>query len=248
MTEEQIGQNFSIILEQIKGTAILSGRNPESVKLCAVSKFHPVDSVYAAMKVNHMLFGENRVQEAYAKFNEIKEDESVVIKPELHIIGSLQSNKVKKAVEIASCIESVDRKELLDEIEKQCKKLDKTIRIFFELHTGEESKSGYESVEILRESVKLCAEGNYPHIVADGFMTMAPFTEDENIIRSSFRKLRETAEELRREFPQLPLKELSMGMSGDYKIAIQEGSTEVRIGTALFGEREYPGVLNILEN
>lgn len=244
MTEEEIKQNFEIILEQINGTAILSGRTPESVKLCAVSKFHPVESVYSAMKVNHMLFGENRVQEAYEKFTEINEDDSIVIKPELHIIGSLQTNKVKKAVEIASCIESVDRKELLDEIEKQCRKLDKTIRVFFELHTGEDSKSGYESVESLRESVELCAKGNYPHIIADGLMTMAPFTEDENLIRSSFRTLRETAESLRKEFPELPLKELSMGMSGDYKIAIQEGSTEVRIGTALFGEREYPKVFN----
>lgn len=242
MNEEQICENFKKIYGQIKDTAVSCGRDIDSVKLCAVSKFHPVNSVYAAMKVNHMLFGENRVQEAYAKFSEINEDESVAVKPELHIIGSLQSNKVKKAVEIASCIESVDRKELLDEIEKQCRKFNKTIRVFFELHTGEESKSGYESVEILRESVKLCAEGNYLHIIADGFMTMAPFTEDENIIRNSFRKLRETAEELRKEFPQLPLKELSMGMSGDYKIAIQEGSTEVRIGTALFGEREYPAV------
>lgn len=240
MEEEIIIKNLQQILEQIKGYAITAGRNPEEIKLCAVSKFHPVEAVYSAMKANQMLFGENRVQEAYSKFTEINEDEEIVIKPELHIIGSLQTNKVKKAVEISSCIESVDRKELLDEIEKQCSRLNKNIRVLFELHTGEDSKSGYESYDILKESVALCAQGKYPHIIADGFMTMAPFTENEETIRNSFQTLRNTAEKLRSEFPSLPLKELSMGMSNDYKIAIQEGSTIVRIGTAIFGEREYP--------
>lgn len=239
MEEEKIIKNLQQIQEQIKGFAITAGRNPEHIKLCAVSKFHPVEAVYSAMKANQMLFGENRVQEAYAKFSEINDDEEIVIKPELHIIGSLQTNKVKKAVEIASCIESVDRKELLDEIEKQCSKLNKNISVLFELHTGEESKSGFESYEQLKECVALCAEGKYPHITADGFMTMAPFTEDTELIRKSFCTLRETAENIRKEFPSLPLKELSMGMSSDYKIAIQEGSTIVRIGTAIFGERKY---------
>ena len=155
------------------------------------------------------------------------------------MIGQLQSNKVKKAVEFASCIQSVDRFDLLKEIEKQCAKLNRTIDILFEIHTGEESKSGYTSEEELRKSIEACAKGEFPHIIPDGFMTMAPFTSDEILIRKSFCTLRELSEKLRRDYKELPLRELSMGMSGDFEIAIEEGSTLVRVGTAIFGERDY---------
>lgn len=238
MTTEQIAHNLLDIRTQIADAAIASGRNASAVKLCAVSKFHPVDSIYSAMENGQLLFGENRVQEAYEKFSLLNKDTALTTKPVLHIIGSLQLNKVKHAVEIASCIQSVDRKELLDEIEKQCKKQNKQMPIFFELHTGEESKSGYRSVDELRESVELCAKGTYTHIIPQGFMTMAPFTDDSAVIHKSFALLRETAVLLRKDFPELPLTELSMGMSNDFKIAIAEGSTMVRIGTAIFGQRE----------
>lgn len=237
MTAEQIAENFESVRNQIKEAEKKSGRNEGCVKLCAVSKFHPVEDVLAALKTGQMLFGENRVQEAFAKFNQINSVSE--IKPELHIIGSLQTNKVKKAVEIASCIQSVDREELLAEIEKQCAKFEKKIEVFFEIHTGEDSKSGYKEKSVLLKSVENCANGIYPHIVPKGLMTMAPFTQDEKLIRASFSELRNLKDELNKNFPSLEINELSMGMSGDYKIAIEEGSTLVRIGTALFGERDY---------
>ena len=237
MTAEQIAENFESVRNQIKETEKKSGRNEGCVKLCAVSKFHPAEDVLAALKTGQTLFGENRVQESFAKFTQINSGSK--IKPELHIIGSLQTNKVKKAVEIASCIQSVDREELLAEIEKQCAKFEKKIEVFFEIHTGEDSKNGYKEKSVLLKSVENCANGIYPHIVPKGLMTMAPFTQDEKLIRASFSELRNLKDELNKRFPSLEINELSMGMSGDYKIAIEEGSTLVRIGTALFGERDY---------
>lgn len=237
MTAEQIAENFESVRNQIKEAEKKSGRNEGCVKLCAVSKFHPAEDVLAAFKTGQTLFGENRVQEAFAKFTQINSVSE--IKPELHIIGSLQTNKVKKAIEIASCIQSVDREELLAEIEKQCAKIEKEIEVFFEIHTGEDSKSGYKEKSVLLKSVGNCANGIYPHIVPKGLMTMAPFTQDEKLIRASFSELRNLKDELNKNFPSLEINELSMGMSGDYKIAIEEGSTLVRVGTALFGERDY---------
>lgn len=237
MTAEQIAENFESVRNQIKEAEKKSGRKEGCVKLCAVSKFHPAEDVLVALKTGQTLFGENRVQESFAKFTQINSVSK--IKPDLHIIGSLQTNKVKKAVEIASCIQSVDREELLAEIEKQCAKIEKKIEVLFEIHTGEDSKSGYKEKSVLLKSVENCANGIYPHIVPKGLMTMAPFTQDEKLIHASFSKLRNLIDELNKSFPSLEINELSMGMSGDYKIAIEEGSTLVRIGTALFGERDY---------
>ncbi len=221
-----IKENLNSILKSI----------PANVKLVAVSKFHPAQSVIEAINAGQTLFGENRVQEAAQKFDEIRQQGYT---PELHIIGSLQRNKVKEAVRIASMIESVDRIELLDEIEKQCSKAQKNIQILFEMHTGEESKSGFESKEALEEALNNFEEGLYPHVQIKGFMTMAPFTKDEELIRKSFRTLKGLQEEFSKKYPAYDFSELSMGMSGDYKIAIEEGSTMVRIGTAIFGERDY---------
>ena len=235
MTESQIAENFHRIREEIKVAELKSGRKEGSVRLCAVSKFHPVDAVKSALKANQFLFGENRVQEAYGKFNELNDRRA-----ELHIIGQLQSNKVKKAVEIASCIQSVDRESLLEEIEKQAAKLEKNICIFFEYHTAEDSKSGYGDEDSLFVSLENFSMGLYPHIMPVGLMTMAPFSQDEKLVRQSFVKLRNLKETVNQKFSNLPITELSMGMSGDFSLAIEEGSTMVRVGTALFGERDYP--------
>ena len=235
MTESQIAENFHRIREEIKAAELKSGRKEGSVRLCAVSKFHPVDVVKSALKANQFLFGENRVQEAYGKFNELNDSRA-----ELHIIGQLQSNKVKKAVEIASCIQSVDRESLLEEIEKQAAKLEKNICIFFEYHTAEDSKSGYGDEDSLFVSLENFSMGLYPHIMPVGLMTMAPFSQDEKLVRQSFVKLRNLKETVNQKFSNLPITELSMGMSGDFSLAIEEGSTMVRVGTALFGERDYP--------
>lgn len=231
-----IKDNLLNIKDQILQAELKAGRKEGSVKLMAVSKFHPGEAVLEAIKEGQLLFGENRVQEACQKFPSIIEQNRDV---ELHMIGQLQSNKVKNTVIVASCIESVDRIDLLKEIEKQCAKIDKKIKVLFEFHTGEDSKSGFTDEETLCQALSLCAQGSFPHIIPSGFMTMAPFTDDEKLIRKSFITLRNLSEKLCKEYNMFNLSELSMGMSGDFKIAIEEGSTLVRIGTAIFGEREY---------
>ncbi len=229
-------ENLSTIKNKIHNAEIKSNRPENSVKLMAVSKFHTVEEIKKAIDAGQILFGENRVQEACQKFEELYKYNPNI---ELHIIGNLQLNKVKKAVKIASCIQSVDRLELIEELEKQCEKNNKNINIFFEIHTAEDSKSGYVSEEDLFESLDLISKGKFPHIKTKGLMTMAPFTNDENLIRKSFVTLKNIQQNAKLKFPNLDLEELSMGMSGDFEIAIQEGSTLVRVGTAIFGERNY---------
>ena len=236
MPETNINETLSKILGQIRECEKNAGRSMGSVSLVAVSKFHPAESVISAIDAGQKIFGENRVQEAAEKFDFIRESG---FSPELHIIGSLQRNKVKTAVRIAQCIESVDRLELIEEIEKQCAKIGKTIDVLFEIHTGEESKAGFTSEESLLEVISNCNKGVYPHIKPKGFMTMAPNTTDKEQVRASFRTLRLLREKMQSQFQNLDLRELSMGMSGDFPIAIEEGATIVRVGTAIFGERDY---------
>lgn len=231
-----INECINKIKDEIATQEIKCGRTSGDVKLLAVSKFHPKEDVIEAISAGQFLFGENRVQEAKEKFTSIIETNKAV---SLHLIGQLQSNKVKQIVPIADVIQSVDRVDLVKEIEKQCSKINKNIKILFEIHTGEESKSGFENIEEVIKLIEDISNNVYPHIIPNGFMTMAPFTDNESLIHKSFESLRLIKDDLQKKFPQYNLNELSMGMSGDYKIAIQEGSTMVRIGTAIFGERDY---------
>jgi pyridoxal phosphate enzyme (YggS family) len=235
----KIAANLKSVMDQIANAEKKAERQTGSVKLLAVSKFHPVEAVLAAYEAGQRLFGENRIQEAAAKFTELGETLKFTNQstPELHIIGNVQRNKVKQALSVASCIEAVDSLPLLTEIEKEAQKLNKKISVLFEIHTGEETKAGFESLDDLLFALE--AAEKMPHLIPNGFMTMAPFTDNETIIRHSFSTLRETAENARRRFPTLPLTELSMGMTNDFRIAIEEGSTLVRIGTAIFGRRVY---------
>lgn len=239
-----IKENCDIILEKIHAAEKRAGRAEGSVKLMAVSKFHPAEAVVEALEAGVTLFGENRVQEACGKFPDIFASHP---EAELHLIGSLQRNKVKQILPLVSCIQSVDRLELIQEIAKQKDKLAESgiavkedkLRLLFEVHTGEESKSGFTDKDELIRALEFAASLKDKGIECAGFMTMAPFTDDTALIRSSFRKLSETAAEMRVRFPELPLAELSMGMSHDFEIAVEEGSTLVRVGTAIFGERVY---------
>lgn len=228
-----ISDNIKNIQNIIEDEEKEAGRVSGSVKLMAVSKFHTSEEIEEAIKAGICLFGENRVQEAESKFPALIQKYPDI---SLHMIGSLQRNKVKEIVKIASCIESVDRKELIEEIEKQCAKIDKTVSVLFEVHTGEESKSGFTTEEALEESIAYSL--SCPHIIPAGFMTMAPFTDNQAEIKASFKKLVGIAEKMKSKFPSVNFTELSMGMSSDYKLAIPEGSTIVRIGTAIFGERK----------
>ena len=231
-----VKDNLTEILNKIAEAEKRSGRKEGSVKLMAVSKFHPVEEIFQAVECGQLLFGENRVQEATEKFPIIFEQNNKV---NLHMIGQLQSNKVKNAVKIASCIQSVDRFDLIKEIEKQCAKIDKKIDILFEVHTGEESKSGFTSVDDIKVCLDALSNNEFPHVNPIGFMTMAPFTDDKGLVRKSFVTLRELANKLKKEYSNFTMNELSMGMSGDFEIAIEEGSTLVRVGTAIFGARDY---------
>ncbi len=222
-----ITHNSSIIKEKIHEACIKSGRDSSEVKLMAVSKFHPIEEIHEAYDAGLRLFGENRVQEAVEKFCTLNLSDL-----ELHLIGSLQRNKVKKILPLVTCIQSIDRLELLQEIAKH--EDAKRVSLLLEVHTGEESKNGFKSVIDVENAIRYAATEGL-HI--SGFMTMAPFTDDINRIRKSFIHLRETAQKMKELFHNLPLTELSMGMSNDYEIAIEEGATIVRVGTAIFGKR-----------
>ena len=224
------------ILEKISLACDKSARKSTDVKLMAVSKFHPVEEILQAYDCGLKLYGENRVQEASSKFSEILQ-----IKPDvdLHLIGSLQRNKVKNIIPICSCIQSLDRIELAQEIQKQCEKIGKKINVLFEIHTGEDSKSGFQNIDDVKKTLDYILSLENSFLVPTGFMTMAPFTNNESEIRNSFVTLRNLRDKIQSEYSDFNFSELSMGMSQDYQFAIEEGSTLVRIGTAIYGERKY---------
>lgn len=214
--------NYREVEEEIKKL------NP-NVSLVAVSKTHPYESVIEAYKEGARVFGENRVQEAALKFQSKESDMS------LYLIGQLQSNKVKKAVALFDRIESVDSIALLDKIDKEAQKINKVQDILFEFNSsGEENKSGFKSESELYEAVKHL--NSLKNVKLLGLMTVGPLGGDKNKNRMAFLRTKALFDEINEEYP---LSVLSMGMSGDYEEAIECGSTEVRIGTAIFGARDY---------
>ncbi|MDL2228750.1 YggS family pyridoxal phosphate-dependent enzyme [Treponema sp. OttesenSCG-928-L16] len=227
-----IADNIKRVNERIENACIRSGRSPESVRLMGVTKFHGLPVVEEAWKGGIRLFGENRVQEALEKFPSFLEKQP---EAELHMIGSLQRNKVKKAVPLFGCVESVDRNELIPELDKHGLLKGEPLRIMLELHTGESSKSGYPDMDTLYEGAESVLSCKGLRIC--GLMTMAPYTDDEKAIRKSFRSLVSAQKQLKLRFPEADWSCLSMGMSNDFEIAVEEGSTLLRIGSALFGER-----------
>ena len=238
--DNAIKHNIEKICERIEKAAERSGRKAENIALMAVSKFHSFEEIQSAYRTGIRLFGENRVQEAVCKFANMRQ---TLEQSELHMIGTLQRNKVKDIVPLVSCIQSVDRIELLDEIAKQLHK-DKstnaeqtqmpTLKLLFEIHTGEKSKAGFANED---DTVRALEHAEKLKLQVTGFMTMAPFTEDRTQIRKSFASLRELSERMQKRFPFFCFTELSMGMSGDFEIAVEEGSTMVRVGTSIFGTR-----------
>lgn len=224
-----ISDNIARIEDRIQRACERSGRTRGEVRLMAVSKFQGLDAIKEAYRAGIRLFGENRVQEAKVKFGSPLPELSDL---ELHCIGQLQRNKVKAAVQLFSCIQSVDRDELISELALQCQREQKRIMVLLELHTGESSKTGYPDEDALSRAAELVL--GYPNLELRGLMTMAPFTDKEGPIRSSFRSLVAAQDLLQKRFPELALDILSMGMSNDFEIAVEEGSTLLRIGTAIF--------------
>lgn len=226
-----IADNLAEIRNRIQRACDVCGRNPDSVRLVAVSKLHPAAMVTEAAAAGHILFGENYVQELADKAGQ------VTAQIQWHMIGHLQSNKVKYLPGIVSMIHTVDRYSLAQEIDRQWR--DKTgspCDILVQVNvSGEASKSGTttsEAIELVRAISRL------PQVRVQGLMTMPPFFDDPEAARPFFRELRLLAEQINEiGIPGVTLTELSMGMSGDFEVAIAEGATLVRVGTAIFGER-----------
>lgn len=227
-----IADNLNIIRDRIAAAALKAGRDPATVRLVAVSKTQPAEAVAEAARAGQFLFGENYVQEFAAKVADVKEP------VEWHFIGSLQSNKVKYIAGLVTLIHSVDRLSLAEEIDRQWGKLGKSCDVLIQVNIAEEAtKSGTTSAGLL-DLVRSVA--GLPHIRVRGLMTMPPFFDDPEGARPYFRELRRLAGEIAAAgIPGLTMAELSMGMSGDFEAAIAEGSTLVRVGTAVFGARQY---------
>ena len=205
---------------------------PEGVTLVAVSKFHPVERLQEAYEAGQRVFGESRPQEMASKYQQLPED------IEWHMIGHLQTNKVKMIAPFVSMISSVDSERLIEEIEKQAAKYNRTIDILLEVHVAEEeTKSGWNEEELYNYLATGALE-RMEHIRVRGVMTIASNTDDQSVVRRDFQHIRNIFEELKPCFGEA-FDTLSIGMSDDYPLALEYGSTMVRIGTAIFGMREY---------
>ena len=227
-----VADNLKVIRERIAAAALKAGRNPLSVRLVAVSKTQPSHLVDEAVRAGQRLFGENYVQELRSKAPQV---EGPV---EWHFIGHLQSNKVKQVAGLVKLIHSVDRLSLAEEIDRQWGGLGKTCDVLVQVNiTGEASKSGttaMEAADLVRAIARL------PHLRVQGLMTMPPFFDDPERARPCFRELQRLARLIAGQgIPGVAMDELSMGMSGDFQVAIEEGATLVRVGSAIFGERHY---------
>ena len=228
---DYVKEQLAVVRESVSAAAAKSGRKSSEVKLLAVSKTFPAEAVMAAYEAGQRLFGENKVQELEIKVPVLPQD------IEWHLIGHLQGNKAQKAVSSASFIHSVDSVKLLQRIDRIAGENFLKPEILLEFNvSGEESKFG---ASLEKDAMTLAGEAvKCKNIEFTGLMTMAPLDADEKVLRTVFSSLRELENSIENEFG-IKLPELSMGMSGDYAIAIEEGSTIVRIGTAIFGKRDY---------
>ena len=230
LTKDHMAANIDHVRSMIAEAALRVGRAPEEIMLVAVSKTMPVELVQMAYNLGVTDFGENRVQEALPKIAAFHAQEL-----RWHMIGHLQSNKAGKVVSPFYCIQSVDSLHLAQSLSRHAGEQEKRLSVLLQVNvSGEASKEGMalaETSELARQIVVL------PHLQVDGLMTIAPLVEDPEQVRPVFRALRLLREQLRTELPQCSWQHLSMGMTDDYRIAIEEGATIVRIGRAIFGER-----------
>lgn len=221
--------NIASHIQQIKSAL------PEKVTLVAVSKFHPAEMIQEAYDAGQRVFGESKAQELVAKYELLPKD------IEWHFIGHLQSNKIKYIIPFIHTIHSIDSLKLLEEVEKQAARHNRNVRVLLQVHIAEEeTKFGLDTVEcealLQSETFAACS-----HITVAGLMGMATNTDDEAQIRKEFSTLRNLFILLKEKYfsNNKTFTELSMGMSNDYRLAVEEGSTMVRIGSLIFGERNY---------
>lgn len=232
-SSDQLQERLAEVCRKIDVSAQRAGRDASEIKLVAVSKTHPVDMIRRAIEAGVSDLGENRVQEADAKIQEIGHERA-----RWHLIGHLQANKARRAVMLFDVIHSLDSVSLAHRLDRLCEETERaTLPVLIQVDLGsEETKSGVSEDELPKivSTVKECA-----HLELIGLMTLPPFFEDAGRVRPYFRRLRELRDELvARDAFGGATGELSMGMSHDYEVAIEEGATFVRVGTAIFGERK----------
>jgi hypothetical protein len=229
-----ISENLAAVRERINTAARRAGRSPEEVALMAVSKTQPVERIHEAYSAGQRLFGENRVQEFSGKADSLRDLKDA----EWHLIGHLQTNKAAKTAELFRAVDSVDSLRLAEKLDAAARTLGKKLDVLIEINVGGEAvKSGLapdsrELEELLIASPRLAS------LVFRGLMTVPPFTDDPQSARPYFRRLRALRDTMAaRHLPGVVMDELSMGMSHDFEVAIEEGSTCVRVGTSIFGDR-----------
>jgi pyridoxal phosphate enzyme (YggS family) len=230
LTSMDLKKRLDHVKDRINKTALKCGRDPESIHLVAVSKTIPANRVREAIMAGVTTLGENYVQEARNKFNVLG-----TFPVSWHFIGHLQSNKAKYAVRLFDLIHSVDSLKLARELNKQAKKVNKIQDVLIQINISKEpSKSGsdIENAANLIKDIVL-----FENLTVKGFMAMPPFFNNPEKARPYFTALRNLRDQIQKDFPGVDLNELSMGMTGDFEVAIEEGATFVRIGTAIFGER-----------
>jgi pyridoxal phosphate enzyme (YggS family) len=224
----QIAANLARVRERIERAAQQAGRRPDEITLVAVSKTFPAEAIRAAYDAGLRDFGENRVQEMSEKRALLAD-----LNPTWHFIGHLQSNKAKLAAELADRVDSVDSLSLAQKLDAAV--AETRLKVLLEVHLGgEATKSGVSEADLTALAQAVVA---LPNLDLRGLMTVPPYSDDPGQVRPYFRKLRELREALSRQLNR-PLPTLSMGMSHDFEVAIEEGSTEIRVGTALFGSRK----------
>lgn len=226
-----ITEHVGIVLGNIREAALRAGRDPGEVTLIGVSKTRTLPEIAEALSAGVVNLGENRVQELTAKAPALQDRH-----PTWHLIGTLQTNKVKHALEWASLIHSLDRVSLLNELAKQAERRGKACDVLVQVNvSGEESKQGIAPGELEPFLRRISQQ---PWVRVHGLMTMAPLSDDPESARPHFRRLRELRDQMRElGLEGIGLEHLSMGMSGDYVVGVEEGATLVRVGTAIFGQR-----------
>jgi hypothetical protein len=230
LAETGLGSRVARARERIAEAAARRGRDPGLVRLMAVTKTFPVSTLDAALAAGLTLFGENRVQEADEKYT------GRTGQCELHLIGHLQRNKAHTASGLFHCVQSIDKVETAEALSRQCASRGRSMDVLLELNTSaEESKSGFRSAGDLLRALETIR--GLPALQIRGLMTVGPLTDDSERVRAAFSSLALLFQQIRHERLLPGFDTLSMGMSGDFEIAVEEGSTLVRLGTALFGER-----------
>ncbi|MBR1599051.1 MAG: YggS family pyridoxal phosphate-dependent enzyme [Lachnospiraceae bacterium] len=227
-----VKDNYKLIYQEVIDTARKCGRNPEDVTLIAVSKTKPLSDIEELIQIGVEDFGENKVQELTDKYEHVS-------KPvRFHLIGHLQTNKVKYVVDKACLIHSVDSIKLAKEIQKEAVKKNVIAEILIEVNVAKEDSKFGLSVDEVIPLVEEIAQ--YPNIHINGLMTIAPFVENPEENRKYFRTLKQLSLDIKsKNIDNVNMNVLSMGMTNDYKVAIEEGATMVRVGTAIFGARNY---------